>query len=171
MPHPFCLPPSRTTVTPATGCQKDFALAHYGDRFAKAGFATFIFDYRTFGGSEGEPRHWASPARHLDDYVSAVEFIKAELGGVVDVNRVNLWGTSFSGGHVLTLAGSRLRDNITSVVAQVCVGMCACFVGGASLGGVVMSGGCGLFEPPAKGRGGRGVSQGGWCSAATLWAV
>jgi alpha-beta hydrolase superfamily lysophospholipase len=96
------------------------ALAHYGDRFAKAGFATFIFDYRTFGGSEGEPRHWASPSRHLDDFVSAVQYIKAELGDVVDVNRVNLWGTSFAGGHVLTLAGSRLRDDITSVVAQVC---------------------------------------------------
>lgn len=101
------------------GCQKDMALAHYGDRFAKAGFATFIFDYRTFGGSEGEPRQWASPSRHLDDFVSAVQYIKAELGDVVDVNRVNLWGTSFSGGHVLTLAGSRLRDDITSVVAQV----------------------------------------------------
>lgn len=105
--------------SPDAGCQRDFALSHYGDRFAKAGFATFIFDYRTFGGSEGEPRHWASPARHLEDYVSAVEYIKKELADEVDVNRINLWGTSFSGGHVLTLAGSRLRNNITSVVAQV----------------------------------------------------
>lgn len=129
------------TPPATTGCQKDFALAHYGDRFAKAGFATFIFDYRTFGGSEGEPRHWASPARHLDDYVSAVEFIKAELGAVVDVNRVNLWGTSFSGGHVLTLAGTRLRDNITSVVVQVRVwggDSCACFFcRGGVFGGVL----------------------------------
>lgn len=81
--------------------------------------ASFIFDYRTFGGSEGEPRHWVSPSRHLEDYMSAIEYIKKELSDQVDVNRINLWGTSFSGGHVLSLAGSRLRDNVTSVIAQV----------------------------------------------------
>jgi fermentation-respiration switch protein FrsA (DUF1100 family) len=54
--------------------------------------------------------------------VSAVEYIKSDLGSEVDVNRINLWGTSFGGGHVLTLAGTRLRDNITAVVAQVGAG-------------------------------------------------
>lgn len=101
------------------GCQKDFILDHYGDRFAKAGLASFIFDYRSFGGSEGEPRHWVSPRKHVEDYMSAVQFIKAELSDAVDLNRINLFGTSFSGGHVLTLAGTRLRDNVTAVVAQV----------------------------------------------------
>jgi fermentation-respiration switch protein FrsA (DUF1100 family) len=113
-------------------------LGLYGERFARAGLASFIFDYRTFGGSEGEPRHWASPKRHLEDYVSAVQFIKSELRDVVDVNRINLWGVSFSGGHVLSLAGSSLRNNITSVVAQVCV--CVCVLGGGRKGVVCAPG-------------------------------
>jgi len=110
--------PCRPLCAPA-GCQKDFILANYGDRFAKAGLASFIFDYRSFGGSEGEPRHWVSTRKHIEDYMSAVQFIKAELSEAVDVNRINLWGTSFAGGHVLELAGTRLRDNVTAVVAQV----------------------------------------------------
>lgn len=101
------------------GCQKDFGLAAYGDRFAKAGLASFIFDYRTFGGSEGIPRHWASPSRHCEDYVSAVKYIKASLSDQVDINRISLWGYSLSGGHVLALAGTQLRDNVTAVVAVV----------------------------------------------------
>jgi fermentation-respiration switch protein FrsA (DUF1100 family) len=111
--------PSANLLTFLPGCQKDFALAQYGERFAQAGFASFIFDYRTFGGSEGLPRHWASPARHLDDYMSAVQYVKEQLGGEVDVSKLNLWGSSFSGGHVLTLAGSKLRDEVTAVIAQV----------------------------------------------------
>lgn len=101
------------------GCQKDFGLAAYGDRFARAGLASFIFDYRTFGGSEGIPRHWASPSRHCEDYVSAVKYIKASLSDQVDINRISLWGYSLSGGHVLALAGTQLRDNVTAVVAVV----------------------------------------------------
>lgn len=116
--HPNPLP-SANLLTFPPGCQKDFALAQYGEKFAQAGFASFIFDYRTFGGSEGLPRHWASPARHLDDYMSAVQYVKEQLGGEVDVSKLNLWGSSFSGGHVLTLAGSKLRDEVTAVIAQV----------------------------------------------------
>lgn len=107
------------SVSCTPGLQKDFLLQHYGDRFAQGGFASFIFDYRTFGGSDGEPRNWVSPTRHLQDYESAVVFVKQELGDRVDINRINLWGLSLSAGHVLTLAGTSLRDNITSVVAQV----------------------------------------------------
>lgn len=107
----------RFLVTP-TGAQKDFGLAAYGERFAAAGLASFIFDYRTFGGSEGEPRHWVSPNRHLADWRSAVDFVTSQLGDKVDGSKLLLWGTSFGGGHALTTA-ARLGGNVTAVVAQV----------------------------------------------------
>lgn len=35
-----------------------------------------VFDYRTFGGSDGEPRQWVSPRRHLQDWRAAVRFVQ-----------------------------------------------------------------------------------------------
>ena len=35
-----------------------------------------VFDYRTFGGSDGEPRHWVSPRRHVEDWRAALAFVK-----------------------------------------------------------------------------------------------
>lgn len=59
------------------GSQKDFGLHMYADRFAQHGIASFVFDYRTFGGSDGEPRHWVSPSRHLEDWQAAFKHVKA----------------------------------------------------------------------------------------------
>jgi dienelactone hydrolase len=95
-------------------------LHQYADRFAKAGLAAFAFDYRTFGGSDGEPRNWISPRRHLDDWRAALDYVTNTLGGrgAIDAGRVGLWGTSYGGGHALVMAGER-PGNISAVVAQV----------------------------------------------------
>lgn len=99
------------------GGQKDMGLAKYAQQFVKAGLAAFVFDYRGFGGSEGEPRHWVSPARHVEDWIAAVSFVRSELGESVDIRRLALWGTSFAGGHVLVTA-AKLQGKISAVVAQ-----------------------------------------------------
>ena len=49
----------------------------FAERFAQSGIAAFAFDYRCFGGSTGEPRNWASPGRHVDDVVTAAEWVQA----------------------------------------------------------------------------------------------
>ncbi|MEG2432685.1 MAG: alpha/beta hydrolase, partial [Acinetobacter sp.] len=48
----------------------------FTQRFAEAGYAIFAFDYRGFGESEGWPRHWVSPKRHLEDWQAALNFVK-----------------------------------------------------------------------------------------------
>ena len=58
------------------GGQKDMALHGFADRFASNGLAAVIFDYRTFGGSDGEPRHWVSPKRHLEDWTSTIQYVQ-----------------------------------------------------------------------------------------------
>jgi alpha-beta hydrolase superfamily lysophospholipase len=48
------------------GAQKDMGLGFYAEAFANGGLAAFVFDYRGFGGSDGEPRQWVSPTRHVE---------------------------------------------------------------------------------------------------------
>jgi alpha-beta hydrolase superfamily lysophospholipase len=47
--------------------EKTFGLAAYAERFAAEGIAVYVFDYRCFGDSDGQPRNLVSPSRHLQD--------------------------------------------------------------------------------------------------------
>ena len=87
----------------------------YAERFAQAGMAVLLFDYRHFGASAGEPRQLLSIRRQLQDWKAAI----AAAGSLpeVDPARIALFGSSFSGGHVQAMAA---RDStIAAVVAQV----------------------------------------------------
>jgi pimeloyl-ACP methyl ester carboxylesterase len=92
----------------------------YAARFSAAGLAVFVFDYRAFGGSDGEPRNWISPRRHLEDWRAAIGHVESQLAaaGIVDAKRLALWGTSYAGGHSLVMAGE-LKERVSAVVAQV----------------------------------------------------
>lgn len=52
-----------------------FGLEPYARAFAEAGIAVVMFDYRTFGGSEGQPRGLISPFKHVEDYKSVLAFV------------------------------------------------------------------------------------------------
>src|SRR3954451_3026261 len=87
----------------------------YAERFAAAGIAALVFDYRHFGASEGEPRQLLDVKAQVADWASALTWVRARED--LDSDRLALWGSSFSGGHVLTTAA---RDHrIAAVVAQV----------------------------------------------------
>ena len=118
-------------MAPGFGTQKDFGLDRYAERFVQAGYAVFLFDYRNFAASTGTPRNWISPKRHIEDYHAALDYLSqsssssssssSALHDKVDTSRILLWGTSFSGGHVLEIASQRsLTDQrIRGVVSQV----------------------------------------------------
>lgn len=74
----------------------------FATRFAEAGIAALAFDYRHWGTSQGDPRGLIDIDRQRQDYRAAVAHAR-ELEGI-DPERIGLWGTSFSGGHVLTVA-------------------------------------------------------------------
>ena len=87
----------------------------YAERFGGAGLAALVFDYRHFGASSGEPRQLLDITRQLDDWAAAIAFVRSRAE--IDPGRDALWGTSFSGGHVIETAA---RDRqIAAVVAQV----------------------------------------------------
>ena len=90
----------------------DSGLMPYAERFAAAGLDALAFDYRHFGASAGEPRQLVSVPRQLEDYAAAIAFARGLDG--VDPDRIVVWGTSFSGGHVVEVAvadGRRRRGD------------------------------------------------------------
>jgi len=93
---------------------REARLDAYAERFAAAGLAALVFDYRHFGSSDGEPRQLLDIRGQLADYRAAVAFIRTRPG--IDPDRIALWGTSFSGGHVIETAAADPR--IAAVVAQ-----------------------------------------------------
>jgi len=97
------------------GAIRVMRLDAYAERFARAGFAVLVFDYRSFGDSDGQPRQVLSIPRQHEDWRAAVAHARTLPG--VDTSRVVAWGTSFAGGHVLHLAAEDRA--LAAVVAQV----------------------------------------------------
>ena len=87
----------------------------YAQRFAAAGLAALVFDYRYFGSSDGTPRQLFSNEAQLDDWRAAIAYARGR--DQVDPDGIALWGTSTSGGHVVQLAAEDNR--IAAAVAQV----------------------------------------------------
>src|SRR3954468_2095834 len=87
----------------------------YAERFAQEGLAALVFDYRHFGASAGQPRQLLDIKRQLADWRAAVGYARGLEG--IDPDRIAVWGTSFSGGHVIETAAADPR--IAAVVSQV----------------------------------------------------
>ncbi|MDP3967825.1 MAG: alpha/beta fold hydrolase [Nocardioides sp.] len=108
---------SRPVVVMAHGFGgvRGLRLYAYAERFAAAGYAVVVFDYRGFGDSAGEPRQLLAVRMQHQDWRAALAFAR-QLPDV-DPARVIAWGTSFSGGHVITLAGQ--GEPLAAIIAQV----------------------------------------------------
>lgn len=94
---------------------KDSGLEPFATAFAAAGLDVFLFDYRGFGASGGEPRQVVSLDAQVEDYRAALH-AAAGLPGV-DRDRLVLWGVSLAGGHVLCAGAD--RPDVAAVVALI----------------------------------------------------
>ncbi|WP_101294468.1 alpha/beta hydrolase [Halegenticoccus soli] len=94
--------------------ERTFGLPAVAERLAERGYAVYLFDYRTVGDSEGEPRNLVNPERDAADWRAAVARVR-NLDGV-DAGRIGLWGVSLGGGHAVEVAADDPR--ISAVVAQ-----------------------------------------------------
>jgi pimeloyl-ACP methyl ester carboxylesterase len=95
--------------------QKNFRLPAYARRFVEKNMGVFVFDYRTFGESDGMPRQMVDPRHHLEDWKAAIAHVRTLTD--IDGSRIALWGSSLSGGHVIVCASE--DDDISAVVTQV----------------------------------------------------
>lgn len=94
---------------------KEMHLDDFADVFAAAGFAVLVYDNRNLGASGGEPRGEIDPWQQVRDYRTAITWVSARPE--IDGSRVGVWGSSYSGGHVLVVAAQDRR--VRCVVAQV----------------------------------------------------
>lgn len=94
---------------------KEMWLDKFAEQFTEAGFVVTVFDYRRFGASEGEPRAEINWRDQIADYKNAITWTTAQKE--VDPNRIGVWGSSYSGGHVMQLAAFDKR--VKAVVSQV----------------------------------------------------
>ena len=94
---------------------KEARLDAYARQFADAGYHALVFDYRHFGGSPGSPRQLLDIKKQQQDWQAAITYARSLPG--VDPERIVLWGTSFSGGHVVEAAVT--DGGIAAVISQV----------------------------------------------------
>jgi dienelactone hydrolase len=107
--------------------------------FAKAGYLAVTFDYRGWGKSEGrlvatkplkrgkpgepftaevkEVREVVDPLDQTTDLLNVIHWVQGEKR--CDTKRLGLWGTSYSGGHVVYVAARdpRVRATVSQVPA------------------------------------------------------
>jgi alpha-beta hydrolase superfamily lysophospholipase len=96
-----------------TGTRRD-RFGAFADRFAAAGIAALVFDYRGFGDSTGEPDLY-EPSRQLDDWRAAIAFARSLPG--IDAERVATFGSSSGGGHALAAAAA--DPKVAAAISQV----------------------------------------------------
>jgi dienelactone hydrolase len=94
---------------------KEMYLDRYAEVFSAAGLAALVFDNRNFGASDGEPRYEIDPWQQVRDYRHAITWLCRQPN--INRERIGVWGSSYSGGHVLVLGAIDRR--IKCVVSQV----------------------------------------------------
>lgn len=109
--------PRFPTVVMAHGYSavKEMYLDRYAEAFAAQGIASVVYDNRNFGASDGTPRQEVDPHQQVRDYRDAITY--AESLPQTDAARLGVFGSSYSGAHVLVVAAIDRR--VKCVVSQV----------------------------------------------------
>lgn len=98
---------------------KEMDLNIFANHFvSNLSLSCLVYDNRGFGDSdskEGQPRHEIIPAQQISDYSDAITY--AQSRSDVDPNKIGVWGSSYSGGHVLWVGAVDKR--VKAVLSQV----------------------------------------------------
>lgn len=94
---------------------KEMDLNTFAEHFtSKLPISCLVYDNRCFGASDGEPRHEIVPALQMSDYSDAITY--AQSLEEVNASKIGIWGSSYSGGHVLTVGAVDRR--VKAVLSQ-----------------------------------------------------
>lgn len=96
------------------GGTKELRLDVFADEFNQLGYTVLVFDYRFNGGSTGQPRALVSWTEQQKDWHAAIAWLRERPN--VDPERVGIFGTSFGGGHVISVAAKDHR--LKAVISQ-----------------------------------------------------
>ena len=108
-PHP--------TVVMAHGFSavKEQTLEDLAAVLSGAGLASVTYDHRNLGASDGQPRQEIDPVAQVRDFRTALTYASSRRD--VDADRLGIFGSSYSGAHVLAVAA--LDQRVRAVVSQV----------------------------------------------------
>ncbi|GGO86254.1 alpha/beta hydrolase [Nocardioides phosphati] len=96
------------------GASREMRVDAFAERFAAAGIAALAFTHRNFGTSGGALRQVVSIRQQLEDWESALRYVKAHPA--LDGSRVAVWGSSLGGGNAITVASR--HPELAAAVAQ-----------------------------------------------------
>ena len=102
-------------MAPGMSGVKEGSIMKYAEYFASGGFAVLAYDNINFGESGGEPRQEVDPALQRRGYRDAITYVSSRRE--IDKTRIGIFGTSYSGGHVLEVAAHDRR--VKCVVSQI----------------------------------------------------
>jgi len=94
---------------------KEMHLQGFAETFQAAGMNAVVYDNRNLGDRDGAPRGEIDPEQQIRDFRDAITY--AQSRDDVDADRIGIWGSSYSGGHVLVVAARDRR--VKCVVSQV----------------------------------------------------
>ncbi|KAB8239290.1 alpha/beta hydrolase [Aspergillus alliaceus] len=95
---------------------KEMGLSKFAEYFtSNLPVAVLAYDNRCIGASDGEPRREIIPSLQISDYSDAITF--AQSLPEIDAAKIAIWGSSYSGGHVLTVGAVDRR--VKAVISQV----------------------------------------------------
>ena len=94
---------------------KEMYLDDFAAHFAAGGLGVLVYDNRNLGASDGTPRGEIDPWQQVRDYRTAITWATTQPW--CDPSRIGVWGSSYSGAHVLVVAAIDRR--VRCVVAQV----------------------------------------------------
>ncbi|KAE8137302.1 Alpha/Beta hydrolase protein [Aspergillus pseudotamarii] len=98
---------------------KEMDLNMFADHFvSNLSLSCLVYDNRGFGDSDTkaeQPRQEIIPAQQISDYSDAITY--AQSRSDVDSDKIGVWGSSYSGGHVLWLGAVDKRVKV--VLSQV----------------------------------------------------
>jgi fermentation-respiration switch protein FrsA (DUF1100 family) len=94
---------------------RHMGLPAFAEVFSAAGFAVLVYDHRSLGDSDGEPRQEINPWAQSRDYSHALSWLAEQPG--IDPERLGIWGSSFSGGEVMVVGAVDPRVKV--VIANV----------------------------------------------------
>ena len=95
---------------------KEMDLDAFAERFvSKLSICCLVYDNRCFGASDGQPRQEIIPALQHSDMSDAITY--AQSLDNVQPDKIGIWGSSYSGGHVLHVGTVDRR--VKAVLCQV----------------------------------------------------
>lgn len=94
------------------GAEKACRLDHFAKFYHALGYRVCVFDHRGYGASSGPVKHLVDKTSQLHDWTTVIEYLRDQLN--IQNTQMILWGYSFSGAHVLTLAAKTKYKAIIS---------------------------------------------------------